>query len=357
VTVESAIRGFAIDGELVDFEPLVRGHINRTFVSTWSAGGAQRRYLHQCINGHVFVDMAGLMHNVELVTRRLGEALEAKPSGYEALRLVFTREGEHWLAGPDGSWRTYHFVEGTESHDRCAGPEQAFEVARIFGWFQHALSGLDSSALVETIPDFFSPGHRLRQLEETLAAPETAKTGGRRVAAADEIAFVLERRGLLDLFESHYRSGRFPTRVLHGDTKLNNVLFDVKTGRARAVVDLDTAMPGFVLYDFGDMVRFTAATSAEDELDLTQAGTDLELYRALRDGYLDCAADMLAPLERKLLPLAGPLVTLVIGTRFLTDYLAGDVYFGTTRQHHNLDRARVQFAQVTSMEAQREAMG
>ena len=196
MTVESAIRSFAIDGELVDFEPLVRGHINRTFVSTWSVGGARRRYLHQCINDHVFADMASLMHNVELVTRRLGEALEVKPSGYEALRLVFTREGEHWLAGPDGSWRTYHFVEGTESHDRCAGPEQAFEVARIFGWFQHALSGLDSDALAETIPDFFSPGHRLRQFEGALAAPETDKTSGRRAAAADAIAFVLERHDL-----------------------------------------------------------------------------------------------------------------------------------------------------------------
>jgi len=375
MTIESAIRSFAIEGELLGFEPLVRGHINRTFVSTWSAGGTRRRYLHQCINDHVFPNVPGLMHNVELVTQQLGDVLEREsaPTGYEALRLILTRDGQHWLrrgalegsdlsddleaSALDGPWRTYDFVENSEAYDRCSGPDQAHKVAKIFGWFQHALAELDSSTLVETIPDFFSPGFRLRQFEAAVAADPVAKTAGRRERAAAELAFVFERKDLIELFEGHYRTGRFPARVLHGDTKLNNVLFDTQTGAARAVVDLDTTMPGFVLYDFGDMVRFTAATSAEDERDLSQAGTDLEIYHALRDGYLDAAADMLTPLERELLPLAGPLVTLVIGIRFLTDYLAGDVYFGTKREHHNLDRARVQFAQVASMEAQRADMG
>ena len=332
-----------------------------TWISTWrDEGGAEHRYLHQRINEHVFGDVAGLMHNVEAVTRRLAEVEAA--THYEALRLVWTRTGEHWLRADDGPWRTYHFVENTEAFDRCSGPDQAYEVARIFGWFQHGLEALDSNELVETIPGFFSPGLRLRQLDEAVAgaAAVSERTGRDRVAGfdgcADALAFVAERRGLVELFEGHYASGRFPARVVHGDTKLNNVLFDLTTGDARAVVDLDTAMPGFLLYDFGDMVRFTAATSAEDETDLSKAGTDLAVYRALRDGYLDCAADSLTALERELLPQAGPLVTLVIGMRFLADHLAGDVYFGATREGHNLDRARVQFAQVACMERMADDM-
>jgi N-acetylhexosamine 1-kinase len=278
-------------------------------------------------------------------------------SPYEALRLVWTRTGEHWLRAADGPWRTYHFVEGTEAFDRCSGPSQAFEVARIFGWFQHGLEALDSGTLVETIPGFFSPGLRLRQFQAALAGVDavSAASGRDRVGGfegcREALEFVAARVGLVERFEAHLASGRFPARVVHGDTKLNNVLFDVESGAARAVVDLDTAMPGFLLYDFGDMVRFTAATSAEDERDLSLAGTDLEVYRALRDGYLECAADSLTDLERELLPEAGPLVTLVIGLRFLTDHLAGDVYFGASREGHNLDRARVQFAQVACMEA------
>ena len=146
------------------------------------------------------------------------------------------------------------------------------------------------------------------------------------------------------------RAGAFPSRIVHGDTKLNNVLFDVDTGRAVCVVDLDTCMPGWTLYDFGDLVRFTAATSSEDERDLSKAGTDLDLYRGLVDGYLSTARGFLTPEEIELMPFAASLVTLTVGMRFLTDHLAGDVYFKVHHEGHNLDRARVQFRMVDQME-------
>ncbi len=145
-------------------------------------------------------------------------------------------------------------------------------------------------------------------------------------------------------------TGRIPARVIHGDTKLNNVLFDEATGHARAVVDLDTCMPGYSLYDFGDLVRFTAATSDEDEPDLAKVGVDLALYEALVRGYVDGVGSSLNTEERELMPFAARLVTFTIGMRFLADHLAGDVYFKTERQGHNLDRARVQFRMVEVME-------
>jgi len=162
--------------------------------------------------------------------------------------------------------------------------------------------------------------------------------------------------GMVDVIEDHLRNGRFPARIVHGDTKLNNVLFDNDTGRAVSVVDLDTCMAGWTLYDFGDLVRFTAATSAEDERDLEQAGMNVELYRALVDGFLEGEGGTLTSLERDLMPFAARLVTFTVGLRFLTDHIAGDVYFKTSRPGHNLDRARVQFRMVEQMEALDQAM-
>ncbi len=303
------------------------------------------------------------MGNIELVTRRLGETCGV--AGYESLSLVPTLEGLSWCRLPDGPWRTYEFVEDTTVFDRCSGPEQAFATAHIFGWFHSSLATLDATLFQETIPDFFSPGHRLRQFQTALqqeadlrgADTERARDlSHRRSLAKAEIEFALQQADLIELFEKHLSTGAIPKRIVHGDTKLNNVLFDATTGKARCVVDLDTCMPGFSLYDFGDMVRFTAALSAEDERDLSQAGTNLEIYRALAGGYLECASDSIQPVERELLHLAGPLVSLIIGLRFLTDHLAGDVYFGVSRENHNLDRARVQFAQVAHMERMRHEM-
>jgi Ser/Thr protein kinase RdoA (MazF antagonist) len=158
------------------------------------------------------------------------------------------------------------------------------------------------------------------------------------------------------VIEAAMRVGRFPRRVVHGDTKLNNILFSQRTGEAVCVVDLDTCMPGYSLYDFGDLVRFTAARCKEDEIDPTKAGTDFELFRALVEGYLESARAFLTDDELRLMPFAARLVTFTIGLRFLTDHLNGDVYFKVAREGHNLDRARVQFAMVASMEQQKGMM-
>lgn len=351
----AVIGAFAIDGDLLEIRSFDRGHIHDTFVSTWRrADGVVRRYLHQRINDRVFTDVPALMNNIANVTSHLatryGAAADVAPM--RSLELVPTRAGGHYLVTEDAPWRTYVFVEGTRSFDRCDSRERAHEAARAFGQFQADLAGLDVRRLRETIPRFFSSPYRLLQLEDAIAADLV----GRVKHARAEISFVQMRRQLVDAVESAMRGGAFPARIVHGDTKLNNLLFDERSGRAVCVVDLDTCMPGWSLYDFGDLVRFTAARCKEDELDLAQAGMDLELYTALVDGYLEGAGALLTSAEVAMLPLAARLVTLTVGMRFLADHLAGDRYFKVARENHNLDRARVQFAMVGDMERQLGSM-
>ena len=345
----SAARRFAIRGELEAIEPHRRGHIHDTFVSVWQEGGAERRYLHQRINETVFGDVDALMHNVERVTRHL----RAAPGEHlEALELVPTDAGASWLRNSSGAWRTYVFIDGAESYDRCRDTAQAWRAARAFGDFQRRLLDLDAGELAVTIPRFFDSPHRLVQLE----AARRADVAGRAGEAGAELAFVDDRRSLVPVIEDALAAGRFPPRVVHGDTKLNNVLFDRASGAARCVVDLDTCMAGWSLYDFGDLVRFTAATSAEDDPDVARAGVALDLYDALAAGYLEGTGGFLSEEERALMPTAARLVTLTIGMRFLADHLAGDVYFKVSRPGHNLDRARVQLAMVADMERKQAAM-
>ena len=350
-----AAKGFRIRGELAGLRAFERGHIHDTFVSSWRVGEELQRYLHQRINREVFRDVDGLMHNIRAITSHLGAKL-GEPNDAEAFRtlqLVQAHDGGSYLVdSAGGAWRTYEYIEESESHDACENREQAYEAARVFGRFQELLSDIDVSGLRETIPNFFSSPHRLFQLEAAIGEDRA----GRRESVQADIDFVLARRDLVRSIDALLRDGVVPQRVVHGDTKLNNVLFHRETRAALAVVDLDTCMPGYSLYDFGDLVRFTAATSAEDEGDLECVGTDLELYAALVDGYLEHAADFLTERERLLMPLAARLVTLTIGMRFLADHLNGDVYFKTHRENHNLDRARVQFGMVAFMEKHDDVM-
>ncbi len=344
--VVAAVERFAIDGILLSVVPLRRGHIHDTFVSTWRQDDGRRRFLHQRMNDRVFHDIPAVMHNVELVSRHLRARADRGASDFTCLDLVPTRELRSYLVTTEGPWRTYCFIEGCSSFDRCDGTERAYEAARAFGWFQAQLADLDASQLRETLPRFFSTPHRLQQFDDALAEDPLARAAG----CLPEIRFVAARRAEGGAIDELLRQGRMPLRTVHGDTKLNNVLFDDATGKARCIVDLDTCMPGYSLYDFGDLVRFTAATSSEDEQDLDKVGTDLELYRALVEGYLSTTRQFLLPQEIELMPFAARLVTFTIGLRFLSDHLAGDVYFKVHREGHNLDRARVQFRMVERME-------
>lgn len=352
--LRDVVQQFAIEGSLVDVQPLQRGHIHDTFVSSWSRDGATVRFLHQRMNDKVFQDIPAVMHNIETVSRHLRGKMAGNRTldGFRVLDLVNTKEDRSYLVCDAGQWRTYSFIENTLSYDHCKGPEQAFEAARAFGWFQSQLADLDAANLRETLPKFFSTPHRLQQFHDALEEDPR----NRAADCIEDIQFANRRRDMAFVIDEKLKSGEIPMRTVHGDTKLNNVLFCNDSGRAQCIVDLDTCMPGYSLYDFGDLVRFTAATSAEDERDLSKVSTDLTLYRALVDGYLDGTRGALSKVEVELMPFAARLVTYTIGLRFLADHLAGDVYFKVGRENHNLDRARVQFRMVARMEEQADAM-
>ena len=150
--------------------------------------------------------------------------------------------------------------------------------------------------------------------------------------------------------------GRVPLRVTHNDTKLNNVKLDAVDGRGLCVIDLDTVMPGSLLYDYGDALRFGASSGAEDEIDLDKIYFDLELFEVFTKGFLEEVGDKLTPTEIELLPFSAKLLTYECGMRFLGDYLNGDIYFKTHRERHNLDRARTQFKLVEDIENKLNAM-
>lgn len=350
--VREVANQFDVAGEITAVDPLIRGHINHTFIITRKGPDGVQRTLLQRINDHVFQDVPGLMHNVEQVTGHLRRGSWRAAGELETLTLVRTKLDRAYLKSGADSWRCYNYVEGTRTFNSCTGTQQAHDAAFAFGNFQARLLDLDARGLVEAIPDFFSAPYRMRQFSAALwADPE-----GRAKSVKSEIDFVQARGRDLDIMEHGLDVGRIPLRAIHGDTKLNNILFDEISGQARCIVDLDTCMPGWSLYDFGDLVRFTAATAAEDEVDLSKVGLDMELYQALATGWMESTHTFMTDDEVELMPFSACLVTLTIGIRFLTDHLAGDTYFRIQRPGQNLDRARVQFEMVRQMESQQDLM-
>lgn len=330
-------------------KPFGNGHINSTY-----AVGNPPKYVLQKINTDVFTDPEGLMGNVVAVTSYLRERI-AEAGGdpeRETLTYLPTIASAYFYRDGEGNcWRMYRFIGDAKSFE-AATPALFADSARAFARFQRMLAAFPAATLKETIPQFHDTGARLGQLQAAVAENRS----GRAASVRAEIDFALARAEETHVITDAIADGSVPLRVTHNDTKLNNVLFDEKTGKALCVIDLDTVMPGSLLYDYGDALRFGASTAAEDETDLSKVHFDLDLFRAYTDAYLEVLGDRMTPREIELLPTGAKLMTLECGMRFLADHINGDVYFRIHRENHNLDRARTQFKLVAEMEEKAEQM-
>jgi len=346
-SLEPIVAAFAVRGRFVSAAPYGNGHINQTLLVVMADEGGPRRYIFQKINHRIFKNVPALMDNIRRVTTHIGR------KSPRAIALVLTRDGQPVLQDASGDWwRAYDFIEGAHTVDQVTSESQAREAARAFGEFSAQLVDVPGGRFHETIPRF----HDTRSRFEDLRAAIAADTSNRAINARTEIEFALAREADTDVLLGLLARGEVRERVTHNDTKINTVMLDDVTGRGVAVIDLDTVMPGLPLYDFGDLVRTSASSTAEDDPDPARMHLKLPLYRALVSGYLETAGDALNATERAHLGFAGKLMTFEVGIRFLADYLQGDIYFRTKSPEHNLVRARTQLALVRSIEIEQDAM-
>jgi Ser/Thr protein kinase RdoA (MazF antagonist) len=348
--LRNIVSKFQIAEAVTSVTPFGSGHINDTFRITTHTGNG---YLLQRINHFVFKDVAGLMDNIANVTRHLKEKLAAIPGAdpaKEVLTLVGNKNNGYYIEDDEGGyWRVFHFLNGTKSYDVVSTETQAFEGGKAFGRFQALLADMDPSLVIDTIPNFHNIEYRLSNLDKAIAAD----TGKRLNGVQPEIDFINRRRDAMKHILLSGRAGILPKRIIHNDTKFNNVLLD-GNDRAQCVIDLDTVMPGYVAYDFGDAVRTIINTAPEDEPNLTLIGLNIPLFAAYVRGYLPQTVSFLMDTELNSLMEGALLLPYMQAVRFLTDYLDGDNYFKIHFPQHNLQRARAQLQLVKKLEEERE---
>ncbi len=343
---------FQCAGYLADMRPLGAGHINDTYLLAYDGCPGRRHCVLQRINHDVFKDPERLMENLVRVTAHLRHRRKAEGTGMVAQPFV-THAGRHWHRDARGNtWRMLNAIDHAHTIDDVPFARQIYQASRAFGTFLRLLDDLPGPPLHETIPGFHDGPQRYEVLPSLVAGDPC----GRVAQARPEIRFVTEQRDILFRPDRLRREGTLPIRVTHNDTKINNVLLDEKTDESLCVIDLDTVMPGLALYDIGDIVRTAVSGVAEDERDLSLVQVDLVRFENIASGFLQGAGDVLTKAEQASLVWGGQYMTLIIGMRFLIDFLQGDTYFKTERVGHNLDRCRTQFRLVQLLIDQEEQM-
>lgn len=338
---------FTLGSAPTGFSECTDGHINGTFFVDTADG---KKYVIQRINTGIFKDPDGLMRNVIGITEHIRRKLAAEGGDVErgTLHFIKTVSGDNYYEDRENgsAWRAYVYVDGVESFQSAGSTDVFSQVGRAFGHFQMQLADYDASGLCETIPNFHNTPSRYADFEAALVR----NASGRADRAADAVEFVKAHKDVCSYIADRIAAGVLPLRVTHNDTKLNNILIDKATGKPICIIDLDTVMPGSVLFDFGDAIRFGASSAAEDEKDLSAVFMREDMFEAFAGGFIGGLEGSLTDTEILELPMGALVITLETGIRFLTDYLDGDTYFRTHYPEHNLDRARNQFKLVADME-------
>lgn len=354
--VGAVVANFQLYGDFIHAEAYGNGHINDTYLAVLNYGGHAVKYIVQRINHNIFKNPVGVMSNIFSVTSHIRNKLYRDGVIYASRRVLTfipTKDNKQVYQSPDGNfWRMYIFVNRAQTYDVIEKPIHAYKAAKAFGEFQKLLSDFPGETLHETIPNFHNGQTRYQAFLDALQKD----VKGRAASIKKEIEFLQSRAPMFDKLPGMIARKEIPIRVTHNDCKINNVLLDMENNDGICIIDLDTIMPGLVLYDFGDMIRTSTTTGAEDEKDLSKINMSFENFKAVARGYIEAAGGFLTKSERDNLVFSGKLITLIIGTRFITDYLAGDVYFKVKHPEHNIDRCRTQFKLVQSIESQQEAM-
>lgn len=305
------------------------GHIHATYKLS-----GKRSYVLQRVNKNVFKQPEVIASNLRLAA----DYLKKNSPDYLFPTVIISSSGQEMEYDDDGyPWRLFPYIDNTVTIDSVSTVLQAREAAGAFARLSRLLDGVDVSAFHPTIPRFHDLALRKAQFEEALAG-----AGSRAVPAAEAIEVARKFFPLVDEYNALIGSGSLRERIVHNDTKINNVLFDRTTSKTVAVIDLDTLMPGYFIYDLGDMVRTFVCPVSEEERDVTRIMFREEIYQALVEGYLSEMGHVMTPEELKAIPFAGKMMTYIMGLRFLADFLRGNTYYHITYPEQNLVRARNQ---------------
>ncbi len=354
--IKHILKKFCFRGKYVSAEEMTSGNINATYrLHYLQEDGSTLQYVLQRINTVAFKNPEELMANIQLVVNHITAARARlnKECDRRVLEFIPTQEGKYLYKDENGFyWRADIFISGATAYNSIEDPRHFYEAGRAFGKFQRYLSDFPAEKLSATIPYF----HHTTKRFYAFVAAVAEDRAGRVAGLSEEIDFFFDRRKMMNSIVALLEAGVIPERVTHNDTKLNNVLIDNESGKAICVIDLDTVMPGSILYDYGDAIRYGACTTAEDEPNTEKIGVNMELFRLFTDAFVSEISHTITEEEIRNLPLGVLVMTCELAMRFLTDYINGDEYFKVQYPEHNLVRAHAQMKLLTEFEAHYEEM-
>ncbi len=349
---------FEVSGLLASIRPTGSGNVNDTYLAVFRTHFSEERVIIQRVNRHVFANPEWIMENMSILTSHCHKQLQSESGTADRIwqlpRIVPCRDGQDFFKDTNGDfWRALTLIASAKSYDVAQNEEHAFEIGTVLGQFHRLVSSMNPLSLRDTLPGFHETPSYLEQYDAVVQTPEAQELIKSSMEVRNLQQFIEERRGFAFALQNALESGELSIRLIHGDPKISNIMIDDDTGKGTAIIDLDTAKPGLIHYDFGDALRSLCNRAGEETDEIGKVVFDLDLCEAFVRGYIGHARDFLTANDKKYLYDSIRLITFELGLRFFQDYLVGNRYFKVKSPEQNLQRAQVQFRLCESIETRR----
>jgi hypothetical protein len=339
--IKYIISQFKIDSEFKSFQELNSGHINDTYLVEMQH---EPYYVLQKINGKVFPNSLELIKNkveVSLHLQKKFQHLSQEEIQKKVLCFVPAKKGQYFYKDEDGNfWNVSVFIKDSITYEKTPNEEIAFEAGKITGEFLNLTEDVDLTKIKEILPQFHSIDLRYQQFKKALEATTLEKKND----AVHLIAFVENHIQEMLQIDKAIANNELPLRLTHSDTKISNILFS-KSHQALCLIDTDTVMSGVIHFDYGDAIRTICNTIDEDGTNLEELDFNFDYFKSYTTGFLQELKNC-TDSELHYLPMSIKMMPFIMGLRFLTDFLNGNVYYKVNYQKHNFDRAQNQFTLV-----------
>jgi Ser/Thr protein kinase RdoA (MazF antagonist) len=350
---------FEVSGSLASIRPHGDGNVNDTYLAVFRTHFSEERIIIQRINDKVFTKPEWIMENMSILTNHCHKQLQCESSDADRIwqlpRIVPCRDGQDFYRDADGNfWRSLTLIASASSYEIAQSQEHAHEVGLVLGQFHRLVSNMNPLSLRDTLPGFHETPKYLDKYDVVLKSAEALELIKNSMEVRNLLNFVEKRRDFSQTLQNAIASGELNLRLIHGDPKVSNIMVDNDTGKGTAIIDLDTAKPGLIHYDFGDALRSICNREGEETNNLPKVSFDLDLCAAFVRGYMIQAGSFLTENDKKYLYDSIRLITFELGLRFFKDYLAGNVYFKVKSPEQNLQRAKVQFRLCESIEMRKD---
>ena len=326
---------------ITNISPLGNGLINDTFLVTTESS----HFVLQRINPNVFPEPKQIMDNLINLNRHIKQKqnVEVRLKIPDLLKTLTNQDFYQDQLGD--CWRALSYIENTESLETLTHLSQAQQTGFALGYFHRLVSDLDPSLLHDTLPGFhIAPGYLSHYQEILTQSPKQIECED--IYCAD---FIAQHDHICNDLEAAKQQGFLALRVIHGDPKLNNFLFNKHTKKIVSIIDLDTVKPGLLHYDIGDCLRSCCHILESNQF-------DLEICAAILKSYLSETCVFFSAYDYQYLFAAIRLIPFELGVRFYTDYLEGNRYFKVADPKQNLQRASAQFQLCQNIMAQKSAI-